>query len=324
MKKPKVLLTNPIPEACLNLLNDKVDLTLLQEGEDTHERIMAELGQQEALLSLLTADIDKKLIDKNPHLKIIANVAVGYNNIDVDVATKHGIPVTNTPGVLTETSADLAFALLMATARRVVEADNFMRKGTWQGWGMLQFLGHDIHGAQLGIVGMGRIGKAVARRAKGFDMDVVYWNRTRLRTEEEQQLGLRYLPFEDLVSTADYISIHLAYNEQTHHKFGQGEFDKMKKTAHLINTARGPIVDENALVESLEKHKIAGAGLDVFEEEPKVHPKLLKMDNAVLLPHIGSATIATREKMGFTAIKNLLQAVEGKRPQNLVNPEIYN
>lgn len=288
----------------------------------TKEEIVKGIQGKDGLLCLLTDTIDGEIMDANPELKIIANYAVGFNNIDLDAATQRGIPVTNTPGVLTETSADMAFTLLVATARRIVEADKFLRTGTWDGWGPLQFLGSDIYGATLAIIGLGRIGKAVAQRARGFDMNVIYWNRTRLSGDEEKTLGVTYLSFEEALKNADFVSLNVAYNEETFHLIGEKEFGLLKETAIIINTARGPVIDEKALVRALKTKKIAGAGLDVFEAEPKVEPELLKMDNCILLPHLASATIAARTKMGMIAVDNLLARFENRELPNLVNKEV--
>ena len=321
--RPKVFLTRELPPKAMERLFQHTDLEYNREDRVLNKKeIMEGIQGKDALLCLLTDTIDSDVMDANPHLKIIANYAVGFNNIDIDAATERGIPVTNTPGVLTQTSADMAFTLLLATARRVVEGDNFIRTGQWKGWGPLQFLGSDIHGATLGIIGLGRIGKAVAKRAKGFDMKVVYWNRTRLSETEEQELGLTYFNFEELLKQSDYVSLNVAYNEETYHLMGDQEFEVMKETAIVINTARGPVIDEKALVRALQTKKIAGAGLDVYEEEPKVTPELLEMKNCVLLPHLASATIATRTKMGMIAIDNLLAKFNGAPLPNLVNKEV--
>ena len=323
MPKPKILLTRVLPPKAMEYLETHVEFEMLDPENITKERLINGVKGKEGLLCLLTETIDAEIMDAHPNLKVIANVAVGFNNIDVAAASQRGIPVTNTPGVLTETSADLAFALLMATARRIPESENYLRSGQWEGWGILQFLGTDVHSSTLGIIGLGRIGKAVVKRAKGFDMKTVYWNRTRLPESEERALGVEYLPWEEVLKVSDFISVHVAYNQETHHLISAHEFELMKDSAIIINTARGPIIDEKALVKALQDDKIAGAGLDVFEGEPKVEPELLAMKNVVLLPHIGSATVATRTKMGMMAATNLVAALEGKTPPNIVNPEIY-
>ncbi|MFY0628009.1 MAG: D-glycerate dehydrogenase [Reichenbachiella sp.] len=320
--KPKVFLTRELPPKSMERLLAHTDLEYNKEDRVlTKEEIIEGVKGKDALLCLLTDHIDGDIMDANADLKIIANYAVGFNNIDVEAATARKIPVTNTPGVLTDTSADMAFTLLVSTARRIVEGDSFLRTGQWNGWGPLQFLGADIYGATLGIIGLGRIGKAVAKRGAGFDMKIIYWNRTRLSEEEEKELGLTYASFEDVLKQSDFVSLNVAYNEETFHLISDKELGLMKDSAILINTARGPVVDEKALVKALKVKEIAGAGLDVYEEEPKVEPELMKMDNCVLLPHLASATIATRTKMGMIAIDNILALFEGKEMPNLVNKE---
>ena len=321
MNKPKVFLTRELPSAVMARLEEVAELTFNPEDRVlSKEEIIARVKGKDALLCLLTDSIDKEVLSANPGLKIVANYAVGYNNIDVQAAAEMGIPVSNTPGVLTETSADLAFALIMAVSRRVVEADVYLRTGQWGGWGPLQFLGPDVHGATLGIVGLGRIGKAVAQRAKGFGMRVIYWNRTRLSREEEEKEGWIYLSLEELLKTADFVSLHVAYSSDTHHLIGPEELRLMKPEAVLINTARGAVVNEKALVEALKEGQIWGAGLDVFEHEPAVERELLTMKNVVLLPHLGSASVATRTKMGMMTIENILAAWKGDPIPNLVRP----
>lgn len=250
-------------------------------------------------------------------------MAVGYNNIDVSAATRKGIMVTNTPDVLTETTADLTFALLMATARRLLEASDYLRRGEWKTWSPMLLTGQDVHGATLGIIGMGRIGEAVAKRAKGFDMRVLYHNRNR-KPEVEEKLGVTYADLPTLLKESDFVCILTPYTSETHHLIGKGELAIMKKTAVLINTSRGGVVDENALYEALTTGTILAAGLDVFEQEPVPlnHP-LLSLPNVVALPHIGSASVQTRTRMAELAAQNLLQALAGELPENLVNTEIY-
>ncbi|MEE2934743.1 MAG: D-glycerate dehydrogenase, partial [Planctomycetota bacterium] len=272
---------------------------------------------------LLTDTIDADIMDANPDLKVIANFAVGFNNIDVAGATKRKLPVTNTPGVLTETTADMAWALLMDAARRVSEGDRLVRTKSWNGWGPLQLLGADVSGGTLGLVGMGRIARAMAKRAIGFDMRILYWNRTRLETADERILGAEFVELDDLLTLSDFLSLHVALTPETKHLIGATELAKMKSTAILVNTARGPVVDEQALVAALQTGTIAGAGLDVYEHEPALTPGLYELENAVVAPHLGSATIGTRTKMGNMAANNCLSACRGKRPENLVNPEIY-
>jgi glyoxylate reductase len=251
-------------------------------------------------------------------------MAVGYNNIDVKAATRLGIAVTNTPGVLSETTADLAFGLLLATARRIPEAERYLRAGKFTNWGPLLLCGVDVHHATLGIIGAGRIGKMMAKRASGFDMRVMYYNRHRLLPEEEAQYNMTYTSLEDLLQQADFVSIHTPYTPETHHLIGTRELRMMKPTAMLINTARGPIVDEQALASALSEGTIAGAGLDVFEHEPAVTPELLRMEQVVLLPHIGSASLKTRTLMATMASENIVAHARGLRPPYIVNPEVLN
>ena len=319
MNKPKVFLTRELPAAVMERLQEEVELTVNPDDRVlSKEEIIEGVKGKDALLCLLTDQIDRGVLSANPNLKIVANYAVGYNNIDVKAAGEMGIPVSNTPGVLTETSADLAFSLMMAVSRRVVEADACLRTGMWGGWGPLQLLGPDVYGATLGIVGLGRIGKAVARRARGFDMNVKYWNRTRLSEEEEQRENWEYMPLEELLETADFVSLHVAHTPETHYMISQRELELMKPGAVLINTSRGAVVDEKALVSALQEGLIWGAGLDVFEHEPEVEKELLTMKNVVLLPHLGSASVATRTKMGMIAIENILAACRGEPIPNLV------
>lgn len=320
--KPKIFLTRELPPESMAMLREH---SILKMNPDDRvldkQEILSGISEVDGLVCLLTDTIDDEILSVNPNLQVVANFAVGFNNIDIDAATRRNIPVTNTPGVLTETTADMAFALLMASARRVVEGDRFVRGKKWNGWGPLQFLGSDVTGATLGLIGLGRIGSAVARRAKGFDMDVVYWNRTRLSQQDESQLGVRYADLNDLLAQSDFVSVHLALNDQTRHFIGHHELAQMKPTACLINTARGPIIDEKALVAALQSGLIANAGLDVFENEPELEPALYDMPNVVVAPHLGSATIGTRTKMGNMAVQNCLAACRGERPPNLVNPE---
>jgi glyoxylate reductase len=262
-------------------------------------------------------------MDSNPGLKVIANFGVGYNHIDVAAATARGIAVTNTPGVLTNTTADIAWALLMDVARRVSEGDRWVRARNWVDWHPNLFIGADITGATLGLVGLGRIGKAVLRRAKGFDMKVLYWNRTRLSKADEAELGIQYADQDALYRQSDFVSLHVALNEGTRHLMGERQLSLMKPTAFLINTTRGPVVDEKALVKALQEKRIAGAGLDVFEREPNLESELYEMENVVIPPHIGSATVGTRLKMGMMAARNCIAGSLGERPPNIVNPEIY-
>lgn len=306
------------------MLREKCDIEVNPEDRVlTKAEIIEGIKGKDALLCLLTDTIDGELMDANLNLKVISNYAVGFNNIDVDAATQRGIPITNTPGVLTETTADFAWTLLMATARRIVEGDKFTRAGKYKGWGPMLLLGCDVYGKTLGIVGMGRIGQAMARRAIGFDMKVIYFDEYRLSQDKEKELGVEYMSFEEVIKTADFVSIHVPLMDSTHHLFKKEEFEMMKENAILINSARGPIVDEKALVEALKNKTIAGAGLDVYEDEPLLASGLAELDNAVLAPHIASATVETRTKMATMAAANVLAALEGKVPPNIVNKEVY-
>jgi glyoxylate reductase len=257
-----------------------------------------------------------------PGLKCVSNVAVGFDNIDIAAATAHKVMVTNTPGVLDDATADFAFTLLMAVARRIVEADNFTRTGRFRGWAIDLMLGQDVFDATLGIIGIGRIGRGLAHRAKGFNMRVLYYDPQPLPPEAEQGLNATRSSLERLLAESDFISVHVPLTEQTHHLISTAQFEQMKRNAILINTSRGPVVDEAALVAALSARKLAGAGLDVYEREPAVHPGLIPMPNVVLAPHIASATVRTRSEMSAMAARNMATAVRGGRPPNLVNPEV--
>jgi len=276
------------------------------------------------LICLLNDKIDSVVMDELESLKVISNIAVGYDNIDIAAATQRGIMVTNTPGVLTETTADLAFALLLAAARRIPEADQYIRAGKFKNWQLMQaHMGVDVYEKTLGIVGMGAIGQAVAKRAsKGFDMRVIYYSLSR-KESAEKEYQAKFVEFDELLALSDFISIHVPLSEKTQHMFSSEEFKKMKHTAILINTARGPVVEEAALVEAIKAGQIRGASLDVFEKEPSLHPELIKMkENVVLAPHIGSASIETRLRMAKMAAMNMAEGLKGNRPPNLVNERV--
>ena len=257
-----------------------------------------------------------------PGLKIVSNVAVGFDNIDVAAATGHKVMVTNTPGVLDDATADFAFTLIMSAARRIVEADSFTRQGRFRGWAIDMMLGADVHGATLGLIGVGRIGRGVAHRAKGFNMRVLYYDPQPLPPEAERDLNAARVDIGRLLAESDFVSVHVPLTQETHHLLSTPQFAQMKRTAILINTSRGPVVDEAALVEALKAKKIAGAGLDVYEREPAVHPGLIPMPNVVLAPHIASATVRTRSEMSQMAARNLATGIRGGRPANLLNPEV--
>lgn len=322
MPKPKVYVTRLIPQAGLDLLQDFAQVKVWEEElPPAREVILQEVAEIDGLLPLLTDKIDAQVMEAGRNLKVIANLAVGYDNIDVAAATERKILVTNTPGVLTDTTADLAFSLLMSTARNIVQADGYTRDGKWKTWGPMLFLGQDIHHATLGILGLGRIGSEMARRAQGFSMRVLYYDIER-HQDLEQELGLEYADLETLLSESDFVTIHTPLADETRHLIGEREFSLMKSTAILINTARGQIVDQDALYQALKSKTIYAAGLDVFEEEPIAQDDpLLQLDNVTVLPHIGSASFATRSKMAVMAAENLIAGLKGERPPNLVNPE---
>ncbi|MCL0039160.1 D-glycerate dehydrogenase [Dehalococcoidia bacterium] len=320
----KVYISQRIFEEALDILSKEgIDYEMNEGARLSKEELIKRMAGMDGLICLLSDRIDSEVLASNPNLKVIANVAVGYDNIDVDAATKQGVMVTNTPGVLTETTADLAFALLLGVARRIVEADKFTRAGRYEGWELIQpHLGVDIYGKTLGIIGMGRIGTAVAKRAnRGFDMKILYCDE-RKNEEAEKELGAESVEFDKLLEQSDFISIHTPLTEKTRHMFSTEQFKRMKENACLINTARGPVVDEGALVKALKDGEIKGAGLDVYEEEPKIHPELAKLDNVILLPHIGSASVETRTTMATMAVKNMVAGLNGKQPPNLVNKEV--
>ncbi|MBI5092216.1 MAG: D-glycerate dehydrogenase [Candidatus Hydrogenedentes bacterium] len=324
---PRIFVTRSIPDNGLKLMRDALGAGSVDVFP--HDRVISRdelfTGAKgaDALLPTLADPVDTAIMDTaGPQLKIIANYAVGYNNIDVKAATERRIPVTNTPGVLTETTADLTWAILMDTARRISEGERYVRGGKWQGWAPQLLLGADVHGKTLGIFGMGRIGQAVARRAVGFGMRVVYTSRGRLEPFLERQLNARLVDKATLLAESDFISIHCPLLPETRHAFGAVEFKAMKKSACLINTSRGPVVDEAALAAALKAGDIFAAGLDVFEEEPKIHPDLLTCENAVLVPHLGSASLETRAKMAEIAASNIVARLQGKTPPNCVNPEV--
>lgn len=318
--KPRVFLTRRVPKRVMGEFKKHFELDFNRGDRPLSKReIIRGVKKAEGLIAMLNDAIGKEVIYAAPNLKIIANYAAGYNNIDIKVASERGIVVTNTPGVLTETTADLTWALILAVARRIPEAEQLVRSGKWTGWAPTQLLGSDVHGKTLGIIGMGRIGKAVAHRAVGFSMKVIYASRHRLPIQEEKQLSAQYRPLPQVLSEADFVSLHLPLTEESHHLADEKALRQMKPTAFLINTARGPIVDEQALIEALREKRIAGAGLDVYEAEPSVSARLRKMKNVVLLPHIGSASGETRIRMGFMVLENLLAFFSGKKPPNQVN-----
>ncbi|MGB6838331.1 MAG: D-glycerate dehydrogenase [Dehalococcoidia bacterium] len=320
--KPRVFVSRQLPGSGLDRLRAEAEVTVWDdELPPAYERLLEEAGRSEALITLLTDRIDSALMDAAPRLRVISNVAVGYDNIDVAAATQRGILVTNTPGVLTETTADFAFALLMAAARRVVEGDRATREGRWRTWHPSFLLGQDIHGATLGIVGLGAIGLALARRARAFGMRMLYHDSVR-RPEAESDLNLAFAPLDELLREADFVSVHVPLSDETHHLFGRRAFGLMKRTAAFINTSRGPVVDEAALHHALRSGEIAAAAIDVTEVEPlPADSLLLDLPNLIVTPHIASASLATRARMADMAIDNALAVLRGGLPEHCVNPQ---
>jgi glyoxylate reductase len=322
MGKPKVYVTRIIPDAGLDLIRAFCDTAVWEEElPPPHDVLLRETRDADGLVSLLTDRIDGELMDACTRLRVVSNCAVGFDNIDIPAATERGILVGNTPGVLTETTADFAFALLMAAARRIVEGVDYVRAGRWKTWGPMLLLGADIHGAALGLVGLGRIGTEMARRASGFDMRVLYYDVVR-REDLEQSYGLTYAPLDDLLARSDFVSIHTPLTPETHHLMNRERFAKMKAGAILINTSRGPVVDTDALVEALRNGTLGGAALDVTEPEPlpSDHP-LVSTPNCIVVPHIASASATTRGKMAEIAARNLIAGLTGEPLPAGLNPE---
>jgi len=321
MPKAKVFVTHPLYPEAQQLLQASCECEFWSKPErPPREELLRRLKDKEALVCLLTEKIGDEVLRAAPKLRIVANVAVGFDNIDLPACTKRGVVVTNTPGVLDETTADFAWALMLAVSRRVVEADQYVRGGNWKGWDFDQFCGTDVWGKTIGIVGFGRIGQAVARRAAGFGMKVLYHSRKRVGEDIERELRAEYRDLNALLVESDFVTIHVPLNGETRQMFDAAKFFRMKPTAFLINTSRGPVVDEAALVHALESAKIAGAGLDVFEQEPFIHSGL-KRPNVVLAPHLGSASNETRAKMALVAAQNVVALFQGQRPPNMLNPE---
>jgi len=319
-----VFVTRQIPKAGVDLLEETVSVTVNDDdaplGQDD---LVVRAGQFDGLLTLLTDRIDRDVLAAaGPALKVIANVAVGYDNIDIPAATEAGIAVTNTPGVLTDTTADFAWTLLMGIARRVVEADAYLRGGKYTGWGIQLMLGQDVHHATLGIVGMGRIGQGMAQRASGFDMRVLYHDEYRLAPDRERVLNATFVDMDTLFRESDFVTLHTPLTDQTRHLVNRERLRTMKPTACLVNTSRGPVVNERDLAEALREGTIAGAALDVFENEPEVNSALLPLPNVIITPHIASASVATRTRMATMAAENCLCVIGGKTPPNIVNPEV--
>jgi glyoxylate reductase len=320
---PAVLVTRGVPERVRRHLDGRCRLEVWDgAGVMPRAELLERVAGKSGLLSMLTDRVDDELLERaGPELRVVANFAVGYDNLDLEACTARGVLATNTPDVVTEATADLAWALLLAAARRVAEGDRFLRAGQPWIWGPEFFLGFEVHGKTLGVVGLGRIGQAVARRAAGFGMPVLYTARRRLDRDREAALGVAWRELDQLLAEADLVSIHTGLSPATRHLIGPERLARMKPTAVLVNTARGPIVDEAALAEALRAGQLGAAGLDVFEREPEVHPALLELDNVTIVPHLGTATLETRVAMGMMAAENLLAALEGRRPPNLLNPE---
>ena len=320
--KPKVFVTRPLPNEAMDKIQSACDAKVWEhELPPSRNAFLRNVADIEGLLSLLTDKVDEELMNRSRKLKVVSNCAVGFDNIDVQEATKRGIIVGNTPGVLTDTVADLAFGLLIAAARRVVEGDRVVRAGKWKTWGPMILLGQDVYNTTIGIIGLGRIGSAVAKRAKGFGMKVLYTGRGR-HPQAETELGAEYAELDRLLAQSDFITLHTNLTPETYHLIGKKQFEKMKRTAVLVNTSRGPIVDNTALYTALKSGKIAYAALDVTEPEPlsAQHP-LLTLDNVIVVPHIASASVATRTKMAVMAVDNLIAGLKGKMPPNPVNPD---
>lgn len=311
----KIFVTSKISDSALNILKSVGEVEVWEKEETLNgPALLDKIKDQDAVLSMVNNFITDDILQQASKLKVIGNCGVGYNNIDIASAEKRGIVVTNTPDVLNDATADLTWALILGIARRIVEADHFVREGKFTGWLPHLFIGNMVYGKKLGIIGMGRIGSAVCQRAKGFNMKVYYYNRNPLPKEKEQEYNAQYVDLETLLKECDYITIHAPLNEESYHLIGREELHLMKKDAYLINTSRGPLIDEQALYEHLKEGKIAGAALDVYEHEPKIVEGLLALDNVILLPHIGSATYETRTKMAELAANNIANVLSGKEP----------
>ena len=320
--KPKVFATHRLFDPARKILEENCDAEYWEKPErPAREEVLRRVRDKEGMICLLTEKVNDELLQAAPKLKIAANVAVGFDNIDVAACTQRGVIATNTPGVLDETTADFAWTLLMAVARRLGEGDALARSGNWKGWDLDQLVGTDVWGKTLGIVGFGRIGKALARRAGGFRMKVIYTDAVRATAGAEHELRAEYRDINALLAESDFISIHTPLLPETRGLFNAANFERMKRTAFLVNTSRGPVVDEAALAAALESGKIGGAALDVFEKEPAIHPGLHRR-NVVLAPHIASASLETRTKMACMAAENVIAAFEGRPPANILNPEV--
>jgi glyoxylate reductase len=321
---PQVFITREIPAVGLELLKQAGFNVSVHPGEPplTRAELLLAVAGCDALITMLSDTVDDALLAAAPTLRVVANYAVGTNNIDIAACTRRQVVISNTPDVLTEATADLALALLLAVARRLLEGDALVRSGRWQGWEPLQLLGLELHGQTIGIIGLGRIGQAVARRAHGFGMELLYYNRTRNQAAENA-LGVRYAPLTELLANSDFVSLHTPLTADTRHLIGEAELQLMKPSAVIINTARGPVIDEAALYRALREGRLWGAGLDVFEQEPQLTPGLTELPNVVLAPHLGSATITARNRMARLCAEAVIAVLTGSRPKTLVNPEVY-
>jgi glyoxylate reductase len=322
--QPRVLVTHPLPDAALELIRDACDMQYdPSEQPLTPAALRRAVADKEGVVCVVTDRIDAEVLAAAASLRVVANVAVGYDNIDVAAATRHGVVVTNTPGAVTESTADFTWGLLCSVARRIPEGDRYIREGKWQAWHLMLMVGHDVYERTLGLVGMGRIGQAVARRARGFGMRILYHSRSRLAPDIETALGATWMPLSALLQQADFVSLHVPLSPHTTHLLGLSEFRMMKPTAYMINTARGAVVDETALIRALQEGWIAGAALDVFDREPEVPQALKDLDNVVLAPHIGSSSVATRTRMTVMAATSMIAVLRGEGPPHVVNPEVY-
>jgi glyoxylate reductase len=321
VSKPAIFSTRQLFQAARTILDEHFNVDYWKGGELSRAELLNRVADKDGLICLLTEKVDEELLSAAPKLRIAATVSVGYDNIDVPACTKHKVVATNTPGVLDDTTADFAWTLLMAIARRLLEGDSWMRSGTWNGWDLDQLVGGDVWGKTLGILGFGRIGRGVARRAQGFRMRVLYNDAVRAPADVEKELNAEFVDRDLLFRESDFISLHVPLLPDTRHLISKDNLEKMKRTAFLVNTSRGPVVDEAALAEALENKKIAGAALDVFEHEPKVHPALLTRKDVILTPHIASASLDTRTKMAVMAANNVVALFERRRPPNALNAD---
>jgi glyoxylate reductase len=321
--KPRVLVTREISMEAVARLKERFSVDSNQKDLPlTRRQFLQKLKDKDGLVTLSTDIVDDEVLAKNPRLKIVSNVAVGYNNLDVDAATRRGVMMTNTPGAVDDATADLTWALILATARGLTFADRAVRAGKWKRWRMMEFLGQDVYGKTIGVIGFGRIGRGVARRARGFDMKVLYASRSRASDSIEQEFRASYVDKDTLLRESDVVTMHLPLFPETRHYIGARELALMKNTAILVNASRGPVVDEKALVKALKANRIAAAGLDVYEHEPTLSPGLAQLPNVVLTPHVGSGTYQTRLKMSNMAVTNCIAGLTGQRPPNLLNPEV--